>query len=243
MSLDWEHVEQWEAGEIALLALIAALFLLLIVLLVCILHYYSIYRELKRLEPKALYSYAGDGPAYHTGMRAGYDGDSSDDDEDEPMSGVNNVNMANKEIRRSLGAGPLVRHHRRYNTNTGQSASTDSESSSDSNDDSGDTQSNLKANILHHDEEDEDDSVQKMYINPHRSGGHQYSATMQPPPHPQYSYIHPQHAASMQMYQGIDRRKCARNYITHCFSNGIIIICDFSFFRFYDRKCALSEPV
>merc|ERR1719150_1899939 len=39
-------------------------------------------------------------------------------------------------------------------------------------------------------------------VNNNRSGGHQYSVTMQPPPHPQYTYIHPQHAASMQLYQG-----------------------------------------
>ena len=225
MSLDWQHIDQWEAGEIALLAFIAALLLLLIVLLVCIVHYGRIYHELKRLEPKALYQYDIDGPTYNT-KRPEYHvhgADSSDEDEDDPMSGVNNVNISNKEIRRSLGAAPLARH-RRYNTNTGQSSSTSTDSDSISDSNSGDTQSNGKVNgqngpnikVLHHESEDEeDDSVQKMYMNSNRSaggssrgvgpvgGGHQYSLTMQPPPHPQYNYIHPQHAASMQIYQGI----------------------------------------
>eukprot|EP01084_Bolivina_argentea_P297886 513263_1 len=140
MALDWENIDHWEAGEIALLTLIAFLLALLCSMLICIIYYGKIYHTLKRNEGKPLYSEGGDGPAYNVTARPhSYRADTSDDSQEDLESQQNNINMANKDMRKSFGHNALIHNQSvnmmRYNTNTvttNQSASTDSDSQSGS---------------------------------------------------------------------------------------------------------------
>jgi len=198
MALELKSMNQWESGEIALVALIVFLLVLLLIMLLCICRYGWIYHKLKRQEGKPLID--GDGP-YNSTARPNYQPDSTDDDEDDSdddhFDEEHNINMANKEIRKSFGASPLMGHNKRnlmrYNTNTtNQSGSTESDSatnniSSDSNDDdeedSDDTQTNLKRNrnqnhqyINQHndDDDDEEDSDVRNRYKPAPQHQHQH---------------------------------------------------------------------
>ena len=231
MSLDFKHIDEWEAGEIALVTLIAFLLLLLLIMLLCICWYGKIYYDLRANANKPLYqSDGGDGP-YNGTVRPNYQPDDSTEEEDDDdtdndeFDEENNINMANKELRKSFGASSLIHAHgqhrklMRYNTNnTNQSGSTESDSetnnmSSDTNDeddeedeDSNDTQSNLKKNInnnnnhnhnnrYNHNEEDDDEDSDVR---------NRYKPPSQHAQIRQYNHIggHQYHP-SMPMYQGM----------------------------------------
>ena len=115
MAVDWSNVGEWEAGEIALLSIIMVLFGILFILLVCIVYYWRIYINLKRIEGKPLYQSdgVGDGPFNATTVRPHYhaettedEDDEEDDDEEEEdeiddvMDEEHNINFSNKHIRK-----------------------------------------------------------------------------------------------------------------------------------------------
>eukprot|EP01083_Nonionella_stella_P015488 43363_1 len=171
MALDWENIDHWDAGEIALLTVIAFLLALLFAMIACILYYGKIYYTLKKNEGLPLYkSDGGDGPYNQTARPHSYREDSSDVDDDE-MDEENNINMANTTMRKSFHNGPLLQNHGpndlvRYDTHTtctAQSASTESDSqttgssTSDTNEDETLDTSNLKGTRRGDAVPDEDD--------------------------------------------------------------------------------------
>ena len=179
MGLELKNMNQWESGEIALVALIAFLLVLLFIMLFCICRYGLIYHKLKKQELKPLMD--GDGP-YNSTARPNYQPDSTEDedsDDDDNYDEEHNINLANKAIRKSFGASPLIHHKHnlmRYNTNTSnQSGSSESDTTTnnlssdtpnDEDEDSDDTQTNLKRNRnknhqyvnAHNDDDDDEDS-------------------------------------------------------------------------------------